>query len=130
MTRFAMSTSGRSIRRGLGQALAYAKGEVRPADSRRNPQFNREDLRVALKAQRIHYVFLGEELGARSHDECCYVNDKVSYALLAKTPLFQSGIDRVLQGALGGVVVRSTQKHPPDNPMVINALQSLSLSVL
>jgi len=67
--------------------------------SRRNPQFNREEIRAALKIRCIKYVFLGKELGARSDDECCYVNDKVRYSLLAQTPLFKSGIERVLAGA-------------------------------
>jgi len=67
--------------------------------SRRNPQFNREDIRAALKTHGIQYVFLGKELGARSDDECCYVNDKVRYSLLAQTPLFKSGIERLLDGA-------------------------------
>lgn len=52
--------------------------------SRRNPQFNRDELRDALKARGIQYVFLGTELGARSEDESCYVDDKVSYAALAR----------------------------------------------
>ncbi len=67
--------------------------------SRFNPQFNREELRSALKAHVIRYVFLGKELGARSADESCYVNGKVQYKLLAKTALFQSGLARVIHGA-------------------------------
>jgi uncharacterized protein (DUF488 family) len=67
--------------------------------SRRNPQFNREKMRAALKVHGIQYVFLGRELGARSEDDCCYVNDKVRYSLLAQTPLFRSGIERLLDGA-------------------------------
>jgi len=77
-----------------------AIADVRSAPySRFNPQFNREELRSALKANGIRYVFLGKELGARSEDECCYVDGKVQYKLLARTPLFQSGISRVLEGA-------------------------------
>jgi hypothetical protein len=43
-------------------------------------------LQSELKRSDIRYVFLGNELGARSRDECCYVDDKVQYALLAETP--------------------------------------------
>jgi len=47
--------------------------------SRRQPQFNREDLRNSLKACGIAYVFLGKELGARSDDPTCYENGRVQY---------------------------------------------------
>lgn len=67
--------------------------------SRFNPQFNREELRSALKAHEIRYVFLGKELGARSDDVNCYVEGRVQYKLLAKTALFQSGLTRVIDGA-------------------------------
>ena len=52
-----------------------------------------------MKANGIRYVFLGRELGARSDDQCCYVDGKVKYELLARTPLFQSGVSRVIEGA-------------------------------
>jgi uncharacterized protein (DUF488 family) len=67
--------------------------------SRTNPQFNREHLSEALKAAGIVYVFLGKELGARSEDPACYENGKVLYDRLARTDLFRSGIERVLEGA-------------------------------
>lgn len=73
--------------------------DVRSAPySRRNPQFNRETLRDSLKQQGIRYVYLGKELGARTEDEACYVNGKVSFERLAATPLFRKGIERVLEG--------------------------------
>lgn len=67
--------------------------------SRFNPQFNREKLRADLKGSRVAYVFLGEELGARSEDRSCYIDGKVQYDLLARTTLFQHGLDRVIRGA-------------------------------
>ena len=67
--------------------------------SRMNPQFNRESLRDTLKQSGISYVFLGDELGARSKDPACYRNGKVSYALVAKTPTFRDGLERVKKGA-------------------------------
>lgn len=67
--------------------------------SRVNPQFNRERLRADLKGARIAYVFLGQELGARSEDRNCYVEGKVQYDRLAQTALFQQGLDRVTRGA-------------------------------
>ena len=67
--------------------------------SRWQPQFNREDLTEALKAHSIAYVFLGKELGARSDDPECYEKGRVKYRLLAKTPLFRSGIERIRDGS-------------------------------
>jgi uncharacterized protein (DUF488 family) len=66
--------------------------------SRMNPQFNRETLKATLKDAGIAYVFLGKELGARSSDEGCYQNGKVQYERLARTTLFQDGLDRIEQG--------------------------------
>lgn len=67
--------------------------------SRKNPQYNKENLQGSLKEAGIEYVFLGRELGARSEDPDCYVEGKVSYERLARTELFQSGIRRVEEGS-------------------------------
>lgn len=93
-----------------------AIADVRSAPySRFNPQFNREELRAALKVNGIRYVFLGKELGARSEDECCYVDGKVQYKLLAKTPFFQSGVRRVLEGAEAHkIALMCAEKDPID----------------
>jgi uncharacterized protein (DUF488 family) len=61
--------------------------------------FNRELLEEYLKKNHISYVFLGEECGARVSDNSCYINGKVDYALVAKTNLFKTGIQRLLNGA-------------------------------
>jgi len=66
--------------------------------SKFNPQFNREPLQAELKRKGIAYVFLGKELGPRSEDPACYVNGKVQYSALAKTDLFQQGIQRLRKG--------------------------------
>lgn len=76
-----------------------ALGDVRSSPySRYNPQFNREDLKTALKVAGIQYVYLGAELGGRSANSACYENGKVSYELLAKTKSFQDGLQRVQSG--------------------------------
>jgi uncharacterized protein (DUF488 family) len=81
--------------------------------SRYNPQFNRVPLEQLLKANGIHYVFLGKELGARSDDRSCYDHGRVQYSRLAQTALFQSGIDRVLQGAAKyRVALMCAEKEP------------------
>ncbi len=67
--------------------------------SRFNPQFNKEKLHPVLKDAGIRYVFLGEELGARSKDPECYDEQgRARYAKLAATNAFRHGLDRLLTG--------------------------------
>lgn len=83
--------------------------------SRHNPQFSKDELRAVLKAEGIRYVFLGKELGARSDDECCYVNDKVQYGRLASTEAFRSGIQRIVEGSLTHrIALMCAEKDPLD----------------
>ena len=67
--------------------------------SRFNPQFNREKLGSALREAGIHYVFLGQELGARTKDPHLLGEDgRVSYAKLAGSESFRRGLDRLMTG--------------------------------
>jgi uncharacterized protein (DUF488 family) len=66
--------------------------------SRINPQFNREEIKMRLKDVGIWYVFLGEELGARSKDPSAYLKGRVQYDKLAGTELFKRGLARVRDG--------------------------------
>lgn len=84
----------------LAQHDIEAVADVRSAPySRRHPQFNRDNLKEALRANGIAYVFLGKELGARSKDPTCYANGRVDFRKLARTALFRSGIKRALEGS-------------------------------
>jgi uncharacterized protein (DUF488 family) len=83
----------------LRQHKVTAIADVRSVPySQFQPQYNREPLKKALKTEGIDYVFLGEELGARSKDPNCYVNGKVQYRALAKTALFRRGLERLHSG--------------------------------
>jgi len=76
-----------------------AVGDVRSSPySVRLPQFNREILERTLKLSGIQYVFLGNELGARRSERECYVDGIARYDRIARTPAFQSGLDRVRKG--------------------------------
>jgi|SRR5947209_10271843 len=101
--------------------------------SRTNPQFNREDLKGALKDAQIKYVFLGKELGARSEDESCYRNGQVQYDLLSKTDLFKRGIERVLEGASQfRIALMCAEKEPLDchrTILVARALNELGVEI-
>lgn len=83
--------------------------------SRFNPQFRRDALAEALARQGIDYLFLGEELGARSRDPSCYDDGRVSYRKLAATELFRQGIDRLLAAAKSHTVaIMCAEKDPLD----------------
>jgi uncharacterized protein (DUF488 family) len=76
-----------------------AVADVRSSPSSRFlPHFNRAVLKEALAAAEICYVFLGQELGARSKNQECYINGKALYEKIATTDEFQEGIQRVLKG--------------------------------
>lgn len=99
--------------------LLKANGVTAVADvrsspySRLHPDFNREPLQKALKSEGFAYVFLGDELGARSRDPACYSDGKVQYRKLAQTELFRRGLDRVLQGAeLNRIALLCAERDP------------------
>lgn len=81
--------------------------------SRFNPQFNRETLANELKKTGLEYFFLGQELGARSEDRTCYREGRAQYALIAQTPLFKRGIER-LEAAMQDfrIAILCAEKEP------------------
>jgi uncharacterized protein (DUF488 family) len=77
-----------------------AIGDVRSRPySRYQPHFSQANLEAELQQENISYVFLGNELGARTDNSKCYDNNRVSYSKLAATPLFQAGLDRIDRGS-------------------------------
>jgi uncharacterized protein (DUF488 family) len=81
--------------------------------SRFNPQYNRDNLRASLAAAGIDYELLGGELGARSNDHSVYVDGKVDYERLARTPAFQRGIARVTETAATRCVALMCAERDP-----------------
>jgi uncharacterized protein (DUF488 family) len=98
----------------LARHEVTAVADVRSSPySRFAPQFNREVISVVLSRGGIEYVFLGEELGARSADRTCYVDGRVRYDLLARTAVFQRGLDRVQQmGRSQRIALMCAEKDP------------------
>lgn len=83
--------------------------------SRFNPQFRREALAASLAKSGIEYLFLGEELGARSKDRSCYEQGRVSYRKLAASGLFRQGIEQLLAAAqTHRVAIMCAEKDPLD----------------
>ncbi|HEY0940436.1 MAG TPA: DUF488 domain-containing protein [Steroidobacter sp.] len=83
--------------------------------SRFNPQFRRDSLAAVLGEHGIEYLFLGEELGARSKDPSCYEEGRINYRKLAATDLFQRGIERLLAAAkTHTLAIMCAEKDPLD----------------
>lgn len=99
---FTVGHSARDI--GDFNALLAENGVTAVADvrsspySRHFPHFNRDELKDSLRNRQIHYVFLGEELGARRAESECYVDDIAKYELIAQTGAFARGLDRLRRG--------------------------------
>jgi len=74
------------------------------ADVRSSPyskfksDFNQNVLDIFLKKKRIRYVFFGDVWGARVDDSACYVNGKVDFNLVAESPNFKEGMQRIMKG--------------------------------
>lgn len=84
----------------LRGAGATAVADVRSAPySRHVPQFNYDSLKTALRGAGVAYVHLGEGLGGRPRDPSHYRNGVVDYEVIAATPAFRSGLQRLLDGA-------------------------------
>jgi len=84
----------------LAQHQITAIADVRSQPySQYTPQFNRETLENVLARRRIHYVFMGMELGARRSERECYVAGQAKYPLVARLPAFLQGLDRIRRGA-------------------------------
>jgi uncharacterized protein (DUF488 family) len=83
----------------LCQHRVTAVADVRSSPySKIHAKFNREALAAALKQEGIAYSFLGKELGGRPADKTCYEHGRVQYRRVAATPIFRSGLDRILAG--------------------------------
>lgn len=90
--------------------------DVRSAPySRRYPDYSREQLRRALNARSVRYLFLGAELGARPQDPSCYAEGRVQYRRLAQATSFRRGLERVLGEARSSrVALLCAEKEPLD----------------
>jgi uncharacterized protein (DUF488 family) len=102
-------------------ALLRANGITAVADvrsspfSRRHPQFNRPELKAALNAAGIAYVFLGDQVGARPKDRSCYRAGRAEYGLIADSEAFQEGLRRIEEGAERySIALMCAEKEPLD----------------
>ena len=102
-TVFTIGHSNHSSERFL--ALLRGAGITAVADvrsipqSRRWPHFSRTQIERWLADAGIAYVFLGAELGGRPDDPALLREGRPDYDLMAATPAFRAGLERVLDGA-------------------------------
>jgi uncharacterized protein (DUF488 family) len=84
----------------LRGAEITALADVRSAAfSRWHPQFSRPALSSTLTEAGIAYVYLGAELGGMRKDPALLRDGMPDYDLIAQTPSFRNGLDRVIEGA-------------------------------
>lgn len=96
------------------QIQAVADVRSRPY-SRHFPCFSKEPLELSLKSAGIHSVFLGRELGARRDERACYIENAVSYDLVAATPAFAKGLERLQEGLQNHrIALLCAEKDPLD----------------
>ena len=81
--------------------------------SKYTPQFNREPLQAALNRAGIHYMWFGEEFGARRTDSLD-VDNKVNFEKAVQTLAFLRGTERVLNGLQKGyrISLMCSEAHP------------------
>lgn len=85
--------------------------------SRFADQFNRESLSAILKQNDILYLYMGESLGARYEEkELLFPDGKVDFEAVKKTPMFQDGLQRLLDGMEKGyaIALMCSEKEPFD----------------
>lgn len=98
----------------LERAGVTAVADVRSSPfSRRLPYFSKDELRPALKANGIKYVFLGKELGGRPRASNLYCDGIANYEKMAQEPEFLKGLDRVMGGAREHTIVLMCSEHDP-----------------
>ncbi len=67
--------------------------------SKYTPHFNRDNLQEALRAKKIRYLFMGDQLGGRPPGDDFYdIEGHVLYHRVADADFFLKGLERIEQG--------------------------------
>ncbi|MCK8824340.1 DUF488 domain-containing protein [Fuchsiella alkaliacetigena] len=97
--------------------------------SKYTPHFNQDQLIKSLKEENIHYIPMGDQLGAR-WDELYLYNDnnRLDFSKVRQTEKFKTGINRLLSGLKEGynISLMCTEKNPSDCHRTILIAYSLS----
>lgn len=83
----------------LTAAGVTAVADVRSSPySGRFPWFSQREMKRSLKDGGVAYAFLGNELGGRPTAPELYRGSVADYEAMAKTDIFKSGIERLIEG--------------------------------
>jgi uncharacterized protein (DUF488 family) len=78
------------------------------------PHFNGEELKRAVVAAGMKYLYMGRELGGRPSEQRFYdAGGHVRYDLVAESPAFVEGIERLLRGVREHRVVLMCNEEDP-----------------
>ncbi|MBY0425900.1 MAG: DUF488 domain-containing protein [Cytophagales bacterium] len=80
------------------------------------PQFNENNLKIFLRKNKIHYIPMSKEFGARRVEKDAYSGNKVDFIKTANLPIFKEGIKRIEKGLKKGlrIALMCTEKDPLD----------------
>ena len=83
--------------------------------SRYNSQFNKDNIRNSLEDEAIHYLYLGEQLGAQYNDPNLFDNNGIiNFKKVRQRDDFKKGLSRILNGLDKGylIAVMCSEKDP------------------
>lgn len=92
------------------------------------PQFNQEPLKNQLKQIKLHYLYMGQEFGARRMEKSAYVEGKVRFERVFELQAFKHGVARLEKGLERGLrlCLMCTEKDPIDCHRTIMITRFLS----
>ena len=96
---YTIGYSGFSYNEFIDTLKKYSIGAI--IDVRSSPyssyfeQYNMSNLKYDLNRHSIHYLFFGDELGAKPKDVTLYSNNVVDFAKMAKSDAFISGYKKI-----------------------------------
>ena len=108
-------------------------------DVRTNPRsryrhFNRDRIKDRLESAGIAYLYFGDRLGGHPREESLYLDSRVIYERIARSPRFRRGIKRVVEETAENNVVIMCVEHDPGkchrHPLLASALQECGMQVL
>ena len=95
--------------------------------SRRHPWFSKTTLEASLKNSAIAYAPMGDALGGRPRDETLYREGIADYEAMARAPLYQAGLGRLIEFAMRSrVCVMCAEREPLDCHRCLLVARSLA----
>ena len=96
--------------------------------SRFTPHFNREAIQDSLTRNRIHYLWMGPEFGARREETEAYREGRVDFSKVFQLEAFQRGVARLRVGLAKNyrIALMCTEKDPANCHRTIMVTRYLS----